>query len=639
MQLNQYPMRLIKPDSCRTCVGYSWGCDGYVPASGSGDNGVLIVAEAAGEHEADQGLPLVGKAGYYLFQQLQRVGVEREGFLIHNVLSCRPPDNKLAKMPYEESVIASCSRNLDDTISRHLAKCRDTGRTPVIVTLGRISFKRVMGLGDKNPIFGYDYLCYPLWNEKYRCWVIAADHPSYLMRGNHHLVPLLQFAVTRALEIAKDGLQLENPPYLLDPLPAEFQQWAKGYQRQWERDPDETFLSYDIETPHKQGSDEEELDREDELDYTILRCSFSYRPGDAVSVPWRSEYLWTLQELFSHPGAKVGWNSASYDEPRIKAQMTMRGDLLDGMLAWHVLNSNLPKGLGFVAPFYAQKMGMWKHLSSDQPARYNAIDADVALRCWLGIRKDLKAHNQWNVFERHIIKVNRVFQYMSAQGVKLDRDLRAESEKKLRGLLDEVAAEMQAAIPEGAKQLQVYKKEPKEKDGLVKVDGTTTTKRCIRCGDLGVGAAHFKSIGKKRLKAGESENPCYGSKAEKAEVATQLWARVIPWSLSKAGLERYQGVMGHKAIIDRKKDKVTFDEKAILRLQKAYPKDRLYPVILRFRSIQKLLGTYIGETQEDGKVRGGLPTDRHGIIHTEFSRNPETLRSASRNPNLQNLPR
>src|SRR3990167_3331602 len=84
-----------KPESCKTCVGWSWGCNGYVPASGTGENGVLVVAEAAGEHEQKEGMPLVGKAGYYLWQNLARIGIEREGFRIHNVLSINPNPRKI----------------------------------------------------------------------------------------------------------------------------------------------------------------------------------------------------------------------------------------------------------------------------------------------------------------------------------------------------------------------------------------------------------------------------------------------------------------------------------------------------------------------------------------------------------------
>ena len=235
---------------CSTCFGYNWSHSGYVPASGSGASGVLCVAEAAGGHEAEEGMPLVGKAGHYLFSQLQRVGIEREGLKCHNVLSCSPPKNQLSKMPYEAEVIAHCSPLLDATITEMQEICRQHGKHFVILTLGQIAFKRILGLTAKDPIIQEDYLCYPFWSEKYQAWVIAADHPSYLMRGDHHLVPILQFAFKRALDIAEHGLTLERPDYLLDPSPATFQQWVHDYLKALAQNPHSTYLSYDIETPY-----------------------------------------------------------------------------------------------------------------------------------------------------------------------------------------------------------------------------------------------------------------------------------------------------------------------------------------------------------------------------------------------------
>ncbi len=190
-------LKLAKPDSCRTCVGWAWGSRGYVPADGSGENGVLVVAEAAGEHEAQEGMPLVGKAGHYLFTQLSRVGVEREGLRLHNVLSCRPPENKLVNQPYERAAVDHCAPFLDETIRSLQDTCASNGRNLVIVTLGVPAFRRIMGFDWKNEVLKKDYFCYPFWNETYQAWVIAAPHPSYLMRGNHKLVPILQFAFTR----------------------------------------------------------------------------------------------------------------------------------------------------------------------------------------------------------------------------------------------------------------------------------------------------------------------------------------------------------------------------------------------------------------------------------------------------------
>lgn len=631
-----------KPVTCKGCplyekpIGKHWG---FSRTDGAGNAGVLIVAEALGASEEEAGVPLVGKAGHFLFSNLGRVGLEREDFILSNVLQCRPPDNKLVGEWYESKAIEHCRGHLDNIILRARESSLVHSKAFVILTLGRTAFKRIMGYDDKNPIMRSDYRCYPHWSEPYKCWVIAADHPSFLMRGKTELIPVLQFAAKRAVEIAKNGLQYAEPVYSLDPPVHEFGSWIADYEYAYRQDPENTFLSYDIETPFKSGKDEEEVAKEDDDDYTILRCSFSYSPGRAVSVPWRAEYLPHLERLFGGPGAKVGWNNENYDAPRVSAQVSLNGDQIDSMLAWHVLNSALPKGLGFVTPFYAQDVPMWKHLSSAQPAFYNAKDADMALRNFLGIRKDLRDNGLWAVFEDHVIKLNRVLTYMSRKGVRRDEDMRKEAERTLSILLNDTQRGMEAAIPFEARQLKVYKKTPKITEGLVQVPRTIKAKFCIGCGQIDVKKAHFKSIGKKALKRGDLENPCFGLTSEQRDFEAQLWAKPLDFKLSNVAMQRYQAAVRHQAIVSIKEKKVTFDEKAIMRLQTKYKDDPLYPLILKFREVQKLLGTYIGITDENGRIKGGMPVGKDGRIHTLFTHNPSTLRSASQRPNLQNLPR
>ncbi len=633
---------LTKPQHCASCI---LGCPpygsprGYVPPSGTGDNGVLIVLEAAGAEEEQQGLPLMGAAGHYLWQNLKRIGVERDGFRIHNALSCRPPGNKLAKMPYEQEAIAHCSPLLDRTIAEHVAHATGLGRTPVILALGRIAFKRILSYDDKNPIMRADYQCYPHWSERYGCWVVAGDHPSHLMQGSNHKLPILYFAVQRALEIANTGITIERPSYAEDIGNGRFAQWVNDYVTAWKADPENTYLAYDIETPFKSGSDEEEVAKESDDDYTILRISFSYAPGIACSVPWDAEHMAGIEYLFSLQNKLVGWNLA-YDSPRVRAQMPIRGTEIDAMLAWHVLNTSMPKGLGFVTPFYVHDTAMWKHLSEAQPAFYNAKDSDMTLRNWLGILRDLKQNNLLDVFEKHVMKLNEVLGYMSGVGVGFDQEARKAAETMLATKLEEIERNIDGSIPQAAKELKVYKKTPSDCEGLVRVLGTTHTKQCNQCGDKGVTATHFKSIGKKKLKAGGIENPCYGFKSTKVEVETELWARPLEFKISKTSLERYQKVYGHEAIINRKESRVTYDENALKSLRKKYPQDPLYPLIGEFRGTQKLLSTYVGVTDPDtGRIRGGMPLGSDGRVHTTFSHNPSTLRLASQNPNLQNLPR
>lgn len=606
-----------KPTSCSGCLlygppyGKQWG---YVPADGSGDNGVLIVLEAAGEDEEQQGRPVVGRAGQFMWQHLKPLGIERDGFKIHNVLSCRPPENKLLKMPYTEAAISCCAPNLDHTISTHVDHCRSIGKTPVLVALGKFAFKRLLGIqSDKHPLLREDYIAYPHWLEKYSCWMIAAPHPSHIMQGKNNLVPIMQFVFERALEIANEGLVLAEESYLLDPDPQTFRVWVDGYFEELRRNPEGCFLSYDIETPWKSGRSEDEVAREDDDDYIIRRCGYAYnRPDGTVagcSAPWTPEYMAQHERLFATSGAfGVNWNGSGYDDVRIRQQVALNLVTLDAMLAWHVLNTSLPKGLGFVTPFYVKNTSMWKHLATppkewpeerrrQQEAFYNAKDADMALRNWLCIKADLQKHNLWGVFDRHVVQLNKVLSYMSAHGVLLDKVARQAAEDKLQGLLADIYTRMQEAVPIEARALKIYKKEPKDVSGFIRTAGSRKATQCPVCGTYDVRADHFKSIGKKRLSRGDAENPCGSHKAAKVEVEDLLWAKPLDFKISKASLTKYQAIKKHQPVKDRKTKQVTFDIKAIKTLIAKYPDDQLYPIIGEFRKVQKLASTYVGKTE------------------------------------------
>lgn len=636
-------MSLLKPSSCSGCPLFErpYGTKhGYVPAHGSGDNGVLIVLEAAGKDEAACGIPVVGATGQYMFGLFKRAGIDREGFRIHNVLSCQPPNNKLIKQPYTEAAIAHCAPNLDSTIYAHVEHCRQIGKTPTILALGKYSAKRIMGWQDYTPIIEEDYYSYPFFNEKYQCWVIHAPHPSHVMQGNHHLDLLLLYTVSRALLIASEGIEIESPSYLLDPDLTAFNEWVGEFLTELQKNPNSTYLSYDIETPYKKGKSEDEIGKEDSDDYTILRCSFCWKPGNAVSVRWSPEYMAGMERLFTSGAMGLNWNGETYDNPRIIRYIPGFNLVsLDGMLAWHVLHTSMPKGLGFVTPFYWQNCLAWKHLSDSEPAKYNAIDADAALRCWLGILPSLKAEDLNKVFERHVLKLNEVLRYMTSMGIPLDLEARNAAEEQLSVLQTEIKGRMESVIPDSVRIYDPYLKTPKDTTGLIQIDGMRKTKECSACGAIDVLAGHFKSVGKKKLKAGESENPCFGSTSLKKEIPAKLWAEVPEFKLSTKSLTRYQAAVKHKPIMNRKENRPTFDESAIKDLRKRYPKDPLYPEIIDFREVQTLLSRYVGRTLEDGKIRGGLSIGPDGRIRTTYTHNPSTLRLASQSPNLQNLPR
>lgn len=90
--------------SCTRCPLYSTALN-PVPGSGNPNADLMVVGEAPGATEDEQGLPFVGAAGQLLTKILAAVDLKREDVFICNVLKHRPPGNR---NPRPEEVTA-CS--------------------------------------------------------------------------------------------------------------------------------------------------------------------------------------------------------------------------------------------------------------------------------------------------------------------------------------------------------------------------------------------------------------------------------------------------------------------------------------------------------------------------------------------------
>jgi uracil-DNA glycosylase len=62
--------------------------------SGNSDADLMFVGEAPGAEEDRQGLPFVGRAGAFLTELIEGIGMTRDDVFITNVLMCRPPGNR-----------------------------------------------------------------------------------------------------------------------------------------------------------------------------------------------------------------------------------------------------------------------------------------------------------------------------------------------------------------------------------------------------------------------------------------------------------------------------------------------------------------------------------------------------------------
>ena len=127
----------------------------------------LVIGEAPGHDEDQQGEPFVGRAGQLLNAMLQAAGLRREQVYIANILKCRPPDNR---DPKAEEVVCC---------EPYLLRQIELLQPRLILAVGRIAAQNL--LNTQSPIG-------KLRGEVHRFRdtgipLIATYHPAYLLRS------------------------------------------------------------------------------------------------------------------------------------------------------------------------------------------------------------------------------------------------------------------------------------------------------------------------------------------------------------------------------------------------------------------------------------------------------------------------
>ena len=134
---------------------------------GNRDANLMLIGEAPGFHEDQQGEPFVGRAGQLLNAMLQAIGMERKNIYIANILKCRPPNNR-DPAPDE---VHLCTPFLEKQIALIQPK--------LLLSLGRIATHYLLNTKSslsqmRGKIYEYGTLKTPL---------IVTYHPAYLLRN------------------------------------------------------------------------------------------------------------------------------------------------------------------------------------------------------------------------------------------------------------------------------------------------------------------------------------------------------------------------------------------------------------------------------------------------------------------------
>ena len=137
-------------------------------SDGNPKSKIMIVGEAPGANEDEEGLPFVGRAGLLLDKMLAAIDLNREKVYISNIINFRPPDNR---------------RPTDEEIKRYLpfiTKHIEIINPKILVLLGSTAM---------HALIGNEVVISKMrgkWIEKQfgdcKTSVIITFHPAFLMR-------------------------------------------------------------------------------------------------------------------------------------------------------------------------------------------------------------------------------------------------------------------------------------------------------------------------------------------------------------------------------------------------------------------------------------------------------------------------
>ncbi len=149
-----------------TCTGCPLSRTRHRPVIGRGDYqaDIMLIAEAPGAQEDQQGIPFVGRSGEILDNLLRDCALRREEIYITNILKCHPPGNRDPKEEEKEACFP------------YLKYETFLLKPHVIVCLGRVAAQRIISPDFK--ITGQ----HGTWTYRKNCALTATYHPSAILR-------------------------------------------------------------------------------------------------------------------------------------------------------------------------------------------------------------------------------------------------------------------------------------------------------------------------------------------------------------------------------------------------------------------------------------------------------------------------
>ncbi len=178
-------------NKCGLCEGANTVC---LLGSGGTKLKAMIIGEAPGKTEDEQGEPFVGRSGRMIDEMIADAGMDRADFYVTNAVRCRPPGNKTPS----KREIKACREWLMKEIQEVKPK--------FIMVLGGTALESLLGVKGIRKLRGFPQEVigsqFGLAHET--VFVLPAYHPSYVMR-DPRMEPVLKRDIKQFCEMVKRG--------------------------------------------------------------------------------------------------------------------------------------------------------------------------------------------------------------------------------------------------------------------------------------------------------------------------------------------------------------------------------------------------------------------------------------------------
>lgn len=452
-----------RPSECRGCP-LDKIADAFSEAEGTGANGVLLIGESLGYHEAEAGYPFRphAPAGSVLERAIKAIGTSREQYGLWNLVACRPPSNELNGASYEREAIEHCKVHFNKVVKQF--------RPKVIMALGAVPLRILTGMaGEKQ---GLDYLRgYPIWSSEYSCYIVGSYHPNYIVKGQWPVFQVLCRDLRKAIDVSKNGVPKADLRYVEygteDNLVSMYNELKEN--------PD-IPVSVDIETEYSKDINLDNVDVANEEEYLaelakskkqeITQINLSLDEGEGLVCSVLPAHMRVYKAICELPNPKVGQNLWLFDKPTQELHdIGLNGPLEDVMWMFHHIYPDLPgvKGkmsdtgsesdedgsvanLQYIASFHDFPFP-WKHMVGERPEWYGCCDVDAPLRAFWGMRREMERLGILEGYYTLVQDMMPVLERMRKRGIPVTRQTLVDLHNYLTGAMEVVDKEIQACIP------------------------------------------------------------------------------------------------------------------------------------------------------------------------------------------------